>query len=124
MIDLAQISDRIRYVGNPEHKRDHGDFGLPPLAWRPPDKTQCDGTGIRNRQVAEDLLKAGVRLGLISKQRRNHFPQNVWCVTTDGVPLEAQLDNEQQGSYHGYPMPAADPFRSAVLDRAKQKNND
>lgn len=34
-----------------------------------------------------------------------------------GEPLEAQLENAEQGIYHGYPMPANDPFRNQVLNR-------
>jgi hypothetical protein len=118
--ELAEIAERIHYVGNPEHKRGAGDFGLPPLLWRPPDKTLCDGAGIKERTLAESLLRAGLRRGLVSQQRRNGFPQNIWAVTDEGIPLEAQLDNEEQGSYHGYPMPSTDPFRVAVLARARQ----
>jgi len=46
---------------------------------------------------------------------RGAYPQNIWSVTDEGEPLEAQLDNEEQGSYHGYPMPQSDPFRDQVL---------
>ncbi len=34
----------------------------------------------------------------------------------DGVPLEAQLDNQDAGTYHGYPMPEDDPLRVSVLE--------
>ncbi len=47
----------------------------------------------------------------------NGFPKNVWVVTEDGIPLEAQLENQETGVYHGYPMPLDDPFREKVLER-------
>jgi len=50
---------------------------------------------------------------MFSPQERNGWPQNVWAVTESGEPLEAQ--REQDGVYHGYPMPQADPFRQEVL---------
>ncbi len=55
--------------------------------------------------------------GLISVQTRGQFPQNIWSVTESGCPLEAQLENQELGTYHGYPMPSTDPFRDAVLLR-------
>jgi hypothetical protein len=56
---------------------------------------------------------------LISEQRRGDFPQNIWSVTERGIVLEAQLDNQDTGTYHGYPVPEADPFRQAVLQAWK-----
>jgi hypothetical protein len=35
-------------------------------------------------------------------------------VSPEGVPLEAQLENAANGTYHGYPMPEEDPFREIV----------
>jgi hypothetical protein len=63
------------------------------------------------------VLREGIRRGLVSEQQRNGFPQNVWAVTPDGIPLEAQLENSESGIYHGYPIPENDPFRDAVLAR-------
>ncbi|MBF0155416.1 MAG: hypothetical protein HQL64_16905 [Magnetococcales bacterium] len=57
---------------------------------------------------------------MVSEQQRNGWPQNVWAVDSNGVPLEAQLENEGLGSYHGYPMPEGDPFRENVLQRWHQ----
>lgn len=60
-------------------------------------------------------MRGGVLEGLISDQRRGGFPQNIWAVTSNEIPFEAQLDNQETGTYHGYPMPEADPFREVVL---------
>jgi hypothetical protein len=87
----------VSYGGNPEHKRNPGDFGLnPPIAPRR-GKTLCDDAGISRRQVAENLLRAGITRGLISALRVNGWPKNVWAVTEDGIPLEAQLENQGNG---------------------------
>jgi len=109
----------VSYGGNPEHKRDPGDFGLTPLANARPDKTLCDRVGISTRAEAEALLKEGIKRGLVSEQAKGGYPQNIWSVTADGQPLEAQLENRETGTYHGYPMPSTDPFRDEVLERSK-----
>lgn len=31
------------------------------------------------------------------------------------MAFEAQLENHEQGTYHGYPMPESDPLTSQVL---------
>jgi hypothetical protein len=78
-------------------------------------KTLCDNVGIFSRSAALDLLRDGFRRGLVSRQQRDGWPQNVWAITPAGEPLEAQL--EGNGVYHGYPMPENDPFRGVVLKR-------
>jgi hypothetical protein len=112
---LSANIEKVRYSGNPEHKRNPGDCGLdPPIAPRP-GKTLCDQVGIYSRSEALTLLREGLRRGTFSSQERDGWPQNVWAVTEQGQPLEAQ--HESQGVYHGYPMPEADPFREKVFDR-------
>ena len=118
--ELAQLARRVRYTGNPEHKSDPGDFNLnPPIAPRPY-KTLCNEAGINRVKTALSLLREGVRRGMISEQSRGEFPQNIWCVTDDGFPLEAQLENQAQGIYHGYPVPRTDPMRNEILERWNQ----
>ena len=114
--DLERIAAEVRYGGNPEHKRNPGDFGLTPPASPRLDKTLCDEAGIFHRSLALDLLREGIRRGLVSKQGEP-CPQNIWAVSGEGVPLEAQLENPVNGTYHGYPMPEADPFRKVVIER-------
>ncbi len=115
---LQDLAARVRYGGNPEHKRNPGDFGLPPPAQLRADKTACDEVDITESRVALRLLREGIKKGLVSDQVRGpgQFPQNVWAVTEDGHPLEAQLENPETGSYHGYPMPVVDPFRKLVIE--------
>jgi hypothetical protein len=115
--NLNLVAGRVRYGGNAEHKSNPGDFGLTPPVSPRADKTLCDGANIFSRELDLGLLKQGVLRGLVSEQVRNGFPQNIWAVSGDGLPLEAQLENAQTGTYHGYPMPSADPFRDKVLKK-------
>jgi hypothetical protein len=108
---------KVRYSGNPEHKRNPGDFGLNPPSGPRPGKTLCDQAKIYRRTEALTLLREGLLKGAFSEQERDGWPQNVWAVTEGGEPLEAQL--EGQGIYHGYPMAETDPFREKVLERWK-----
>lgn len=117
---LADLAERVSYGGNPEHKSNPGDFGLTPSSSPRPDKTLCDDAGIFTKSEATTLLREGIRKGLISKLEKNGWPQNIWAVSKQGVPLEAQLENAELGRYHGYPMPEADRFRQDVLNRWPQ----
>jgi hypothetical protein len=112
---LLKQMGKVRYTGNPEHKRRPGDFGLTPPSAPRPGKTLCDQAEIYTRAEALALLQAGLRRGMFSSQERDGWPQNVWAVTERGYPLEAQL--EGPGVYHGYPMAKTDPFREMILDR-------
>ncbi len=118
--EIALLVGRLKYGGNPAHKRNPGDFNLIPPAQPRPDKTLCDAVGITTQAEALRLIREGATRGLISVQTRGDFPQNVWAVTQDGFPLEAQLDNQEQGSYHGYPIPSTDDFGAEVLRRWDQ----
>ena len=75
----------------------------------------CDDVEIFSKAKAMQLLKEGIRRGLVSQSLRNGSPQNIWAVTSNGVPVEAQLENVTLGIYHGYPMPASDPFAQKVI---------
>lgn len=114
---LDQMAARVVYGGNPEHKRNPGDFGLTPPADPRQGKSLCDVAGIFKRAVALQHLQEGLRKGLVSDRVESGWPKNIWSVTPNGIPLEAQLENPVQGSYHGYPMPESDPLASEVLQR-------
>ena len=117
---LKILVSRVKYSGSPYHKRTPGDFGLTPPVQPVPDKTLCDQAGVTTVTEASRLLKAGVKKGLISVQIHGEFPQNIWAVREDGWPFEAQLENQVQGTYHGYPMPSTDDFRLEVLKKWNQ----
>src|ERR1039457_6455348 len=96
---LSTLLENVHYRGNPEHKRNPGDFGLSPPAAPRPDKTLCDITKIFEKVRAEGFLREGLRRGMVSVQHVGLFPRLIWAVTEDGWPLEARLDNEEQGNY-------------------------
>ena len=77
----------------------------------------CDEAAIFKRSDALTLLRAGFLRGLMSVQERSGWPQNVWAVAPNGVPLEAMLENPSTGAYHGYPMQEDDPLAEEVLER-------
>lgn len=113
--ELCELAARVRYGGNSEHKRNPGDFGLTPPAGPRPGKSLCDVAGAFTRAEAVSLLRRGLELGMVSDRFEGIWPFNVWAVTANGIPLEAEW--EAEGTYHGYPMPEQDPFRSVVLER-------
>ena len=115
--DLPLLARQVKYTGNPDHKSNPGDFRLTPPAQPRDDKTLCDDAGIFTKTEAQRLLMEGARRGLISEQKRiGGLPQNIWAVTADGCPLEAQLENRVQSTYHGYPVPENDPLRDRILE--------
>lgn len=113
---LNDLASRVRYIGNPVHKRNPGNFALTPPAQPRPDKTLCDEAGIFRVAKAQHYLEEGVRRGMISPTAQDGFPKHVWAVTADSIVLEANYNNEGPGHYHGYPLLKPDPFRQIVLD--------
>ncbi len=53
---------------------------------------------------------------MVRQQTSGGWPQNVWAVSEQGEPFEAQLENGTAEVYHGYPMPRDDDFREIVLN--------
>jgi hypothetical protein len=80
-------------------------------------KSLCDAARIFSRAEALRLVKKGLERGMVSVQERNGWPQNVWAVAENDVPVEAMLENPETGSYHGYPMLPIDPLFEDVLAR-------
>ena len=87
-----------------------------------PGATLCDEAGVTHKQVARELLRAGIEMGMVSRQMRDGWPQNIWAVSDDSVPFEAELENPLKGEYHGYPMQFDDGFRDVVLDEWKRRH--
>lgn len=102
--ELKSLADRANYGGNPEHKKNPGDFGLTPPSDPRQGKSLCDVAKIFNRDEAKKLLQTGLRHGLVSDRMTGEWPKNVWSVTDGGFAMEAQLENPELGTYHGYPM--------------------
>lgn len=120
MQELEQLSSQVKYGGNPEHKRNPGDFGLTPPSDPRPYKILCDDCGIFNRSIAERVISESAQKSIVSAQMKGQWPRKIWAVTSEGQPVEVQLENEVQGTYHGYPMPEADPMRQKILKQRSQ----
>ncbi len=63
---LASLASQVQYGGNPEHKRNPGDFGLTPPSGPRPGKSLCDTVKIFTKQQALELLRQGIASGLVS----------------------------------------------------------
>lgn len=113
--DLLTFSKKAQYGGNPEHKKNPGDFKLTPPSKPRAGKSLCDSVGVFTRKEALDLLRKGIKIGLVSHRFLGKWPKNVWSVMDDETPLEAQLESSETGSYHGYPMQKEDPFYEEVI---------
>ena len=118
---LNNLADHATYSGHPSHKRNPGDFGLSPPSQARLGKSLCDDVGIFRREEALELLQRGLRLGLISLLEIGGWPKQVWAVTPEGLPLEAQ--READGVYHGYPLREIDPMHQEVLAAWKKACN-
>lgn len=114
---LGELARAVGYGGNPEHKKNPGDFGLSPPSDPRVGKSLCDDVGIFSRAEALALLQEGLRRGLVSDRFLGNWPKNVWALTAQGRPIEAQLENPALGTYHGYPMPSSDPLATEVARR-------
>lgn len=120
--ELQALSSRAHYGGNPEHKKNPGDFGLVPPSDPRQGKSLCDVAKIFKRNEAEELLRAGLSKGLVSVKMVGEWPKNVWAVTDNGFAMEAQLENPERGTYHGYPMPENDTLLREVIRRWERLN--
>ena len=114
--DLKSLADKVNYSGSPYHKRYPEDYGLTPPAKPRPDKTLCDALRRIRKNEAQELLKDGLRKGMVSIKKSGQWPQNVWSVSQENEVFEAQLDNRDQGTYHGYPLLHSDSFRDEILE--------
>jgi hypothetical protein len=97
-LDLQELSERVRYVGSPEHKETVSFAGQPrPRA----DATPCD----RNvtQEQATQWLRTAIRRGAISSFMEGDFPRYAWHKVDDLV-YEARLTNQQLGEYKGFPL--------------------
>ncbi|PZV11578.1 MAG: hypothetical protein DCF20_19145 [Pseudanabaena sp.] len=119
---LLALSLKAKYGGNPEHKKNPGDFKLTPPSLPRAGKSLCDSVKVFTRKVALELLKKGLKNGLVSDRFEGQWPKNIWSVMDDGTPLEAQIESSETGSYHGYPMQTEDPFCAKVIDAWSERN--
>ena len=65
--EAKRLASSLGYGGNPEHKRNPGDFGLNPPSQPRLGKTLCDEAVILTRRGALSLLREGARRNLVSE---------------------------------------------------------
>ena len=94
------------YEGNPQHKKNPGNFGLTPPAAPRSTKTLCDEARIFNRARASELFARAIERGMVSEMDVGGFPKQIWVVDEHGQVFEAIIGGSQQGHYHGYPNPS------------------
>lgn len=87
LVRLSELAQKVQYGGNPEHKKNPGDFGLTPPADPRPGKSLCDGVAVFTRAEALALLQTGLSRGLVSDRFVGEWPRNIWSMTPEGRPL-------------------------------------
>lgn len=99
-MDLADIAERVRYVGSPEHKDRPSFAGAPrPRA----DASICDASLADNPGQVTKWLREGIRQGWIGEYWEGDFPRYVWY-EVDGRVFEGRLVNKELGQYKGYEL--------------------
>lgn len=96
--DLANLAERVSYVGSPEHK------AFPSFAGPPKhrgDATKCDP----DLEVAQITawLRAGLLAGHVGAPWEGDFPRYVW-LRTEARVYEARLVNQGLGQYKGWAL--------------------
>lgn len=98
--DRLALANKAVYVGSAHHKRTPGDYGFQPPINPRPSKSLCDDLIVISKAEACQLLKDGIRKGLVSSLRINEsLPKYVWSVDQDRHVFEAKLGAD---GYHGY----------------------
>ena len=118
---VGTINDEIvsnlngaHYVGDPQHKLRPADYGFDPPVSPRPTKSLCDDLRPITRREASGLLRAGIRLEMVSTSLDNGLPKFVWAVDDDDEAYEAMLGGDGS-SYHGYRLKHDAANRAAVI---------
>jgi hypothetical protein len=119
--ERQQLAARLTYVGSGYHKRFPAVYGFGSSAGPRPAKSVCDGIRVIPKDEAEQLLRDGVLLGMVSEQLEQGFPTYVWSVDSTGEAYEAKTHPNDRGKYHGYRLEEDDPMRELVLKVWKQR---
>jgi hypothetical protein len=97
-VDRAQVAEKARYVGSPEHK------DAPSFAGDP--RPRADAS-ICPRHLTKDVvqgwLKQAILRGATSTFWEGDFPRYVWFKDGD-VVYEGRLVNSGSGEYKGWPL--------------------
>ncbi len=98
--ELDALSEKVRYIGSPEHKDTPSFAGFPrPRA----DASICDRGLAQDRAKVQQWLECAVSAGCVGELREGAFPRYVWYRDAD-VVYEGRLVNRGKGEYKGYPL--------------------
>ena len=117
---IEHLAEHARYKGYSKHKRNPRAFKLPPYEKERGDATLCDehaGFNPRQMDSIEEILKRGIRAGLVGSTWAGEVPKLLWCIGNDGWIFEARLTNEAIAEYHGYPVRPSEAIARAVYQR-------
>lgn len=92
-----ELSERVRYIGSPEHKDHPSPSGPPRLR---SDATPCDASMTRDMSRNTEALREGIRRRCVSPIFEGGYPKYVWT-WIDGVLYEARHINGPRGTYKG-----------------------
>ena len=113
---LDDLASTARYEGSAHHKTRPADYGFTPAVAPRPSKSVCDDRRVILREEAKQLLRSGIRLGMVSSCLKGDWPKYVWAVDNTGEVYEAKLGHDGR-RYHGYRMKEDDAaMRKSVLD--------
>ena len=111
MLAAAGAVDRVQFVTDgddgavPYHKT-RPLSGRRPVAPAPrPDKTICDSPSAGIYPNAIDLLMAGFRRGMVSRQIRRGWPRKVRAVESDEVRAQADAVHDERARAAGWRCP-------------------
>ena len=121
--ELGGLASAAQYKGSAHHKTRPADYGFePPVAPRP-SKSICDGKRVIRRNEAQGLLRAGIRLGMVSTRLEGDWPKYVWAVDDSGEVYEAKLGHDQL-RYHGYRLAEDDgAMREWVMEEWSKRTS-
>lgn len=102
-VELANLADRVRYIGSSEHKSFPSFAGPPKLR---SDASRCD-PALADPQELTKWLRDGVAAGHIGAPWEGSFPRYVWYRRGE-MCYEARLVNAGAGDYKGYPLTDAE----------------
>jgi hypothetical protein len=118
---LSKLCETLRYVGSAHHKLHPGDYGLIPPTNPRASKSACDDLRPLLLDEAIALMKAGIRLGMVSEFGVGGAPKYVWSVDADDEVYEAKSSSGHDAGYHGYRLGEDDPQRGHVLKEWKRR---
>ena len=106
--NLDSLSEKVRYVGSPEHKDTPSFAGQ--LRLRA--DASCCPRDLAEIETLIEWLRTAVKRGATGAPWEGAFPRYVWYKHGDTV-FEGRLVNRGDGSYKGYPL-AHDEWPDAI----------